>query len=273
VTIPQIITWALGNIEFVIIGLVLLSTVFNFIGSIGKATREAQRRAELEVERARTSAEMQRRQLEANPNTQSYEGYLQRTEQPDTTFNRPQQPPASSGAELKDLQAEILEALGMGTQTRTPPPVINDPQADLRRKLAEKMGRTQTPPTPPRPTPRPTPRPAPRVQRPQSDFEVYLESTQSDTLQRDSRPDSLGHSARQPHFDSPRSDPRNEGSEAYKGEGGVAVIQRPDAVNEVQGIGKERLATTSFTSGLTNPRNVAQGIIWAEILGKPRSRR
>ncbi|NJK44108.1 MAG: hypothetical protein HC933_07290 [Pleurocapsa sp. SU_196_0] len=271
-TIPQIITWALSNIEFVIIGLVLLSTVFNFIGSIGKATREAQRRAELEAERARTSAELQRRQLEANPNTQSYEGYLQRTEQPDTTLNRPQQP-ASSGAELKDLQAEILEALGMGTQTRTPPPVINDPQADLRRKLAEKMGRTQTQPTPPRPTPRPTPRPVPRAQRSPSDFEVYLDTTRPETIQRDSRPDSLGHSTRQPHFDSPRTDPRNEGSEAYKGEGGVAVIQRPDAINEVQGIGKARPASSSFTSALTNPRNVVQGIIWAEILGKPRSRR
>jgi hypothetical protein len=273
-TIGQILSWAFNNLELVIIGLVLLSTVLNFIGGLGKATREAQRRAEMEAEMMRRRAELQRQQTEANPDTQSYQGYLQRNERPDVTIGRPTPTPPSSQTELKDLQAEILEALGMGSSAQRPPPVINDPQAELRRKLAEKMGRAQTPATPPPPTPRPTPRPAPRVQRPSSDIEVYLDTTRPETLQRDSRPDSLGHSARQPHFDLPQNDPRLEGAQAYKGEGGIAVVQRPQAVGEVRGIGTARSnPASSFTAGLTHPRNVAQGVIWAEILSKPKGAR
>ena len=284
----QIITWILGNLEFVIIGLVVLSTVFNFLGGAGKQVREAQARGERERENQRRSGELSRQAAEADPNTQSYQGYLQRTNDAPATINRtPPAPPVvmqrpSSGPQLKDLQAEILEALGMKNVGMPPVGAPQDPQAELRRKLAEKMGRTQTPAAssaparsvPPKPTPRPVPRP---VSKPiESQIEIYLDQTRPEVLERDSVPDSFGHSKRQPHFDRPRNDPRNEGSVAFKGEGGVADILKPDAVNEVRGIGTAASAaanSASLARRLIDPRNAAQGVIWSEILGQPRSRR
>ena len=286
-TLQQIITWILGNLEFVIIGLVVLSTLFNFIGGAGKQVREAQARGERERENQRRSGELSREAAEADPNTQSYQGYLKRTNETPATINRTPPPPPvmqrpSSDPQLKDLQAEILEALGMKNVSMPPIGQPQDPQAELRRKLNEKMGRTQAPAAssaparsvPPKPTPRPAPRPASKPI--ESQIEIYLDRSRPEVLERDSVPDSFGHSKRQPHFDLPRNDPRNEGSVAFKGEGGVADIQKPDAVNEVRGIGTAATAaanSASLARRLIDPRNAAQGVIWSEILGQPRSRR
>ena len=285
----QIITWVFGNLELVIIGLVVLSTLFNFIGGAGRQVRDAQARGERERENQRRSGELSREAAEADPNTQSYQGYLQRTNEAPATINRtpPAPPPVmqrpSSDPQLKDLQAEILEALGMKGVQNPPPFAPQDPQAELRRKLAEKMGRTSSPAfpssaparsIPPKPTPRPVPRP---VSKPiESQIEIYLDQSRPENLDRDSMPDSFGHSKRRPHFDLPQNDPRSEGSVAYKGEGGVAVILKPDAVNEVRGIGTAASAaanSASLARRLIDPRNAAQGVIWSEILGQPRSRR
>jgi hypothetical protein len=281
-TLQQVISWVLGNLEFVIIGLVLLSTVFNFIGGAGKAMREGQERAEREAEMRRTGGERERQAREANPDTQSYQGYLERTRQPDATLERqtppsPPSPPARpNNTELKDLQAEILEALGMkGAQN--PPPFAGptDPQADLRRQLAEKMGRS-TPPPPPRQTPRPPPRPQPAPRKPiESQIEVYLDDSRPERLERDSVPDTMGYSRRQPSQKLPTRRPEDEGSTAYKGEGGVAVIQRPEGVNQVRGIGTQAQAAANASAlarRIIDPRNAAQGVMWAEILGKPRAK-
>ena len=288
-TLQQIITWVLGHLEFVVIGLVVLSTAWNFISGAGKAVRDAQARGEREADERRRSGEITRQAAEANPDTQSYQGYLQRTQQPDATINRiPPPPPVSTN--VKDLQAEILEALGMKNAGMPPLGSPQDPQAELRRKLAQKMGRDAAPSSsssgntvfsstpaktaPPRSTPRPPPRP---VSKPiESQIEYYLDSSRPEVLERDSVPDSFGHSKRQPHFDLPRNDPRNEGSVAFKGEGGVAVVQKPDAVNEVRGIGTAASAaanSASLARRLIDPRSAAQGVIWSEILGAPRSRR
>ena len=281
----QIINWVFGNLELVIIGLVVLSTIFNFIGGAGKQVRDAQARGERERENQRRSGELSRQAAEADPNTQSYQGYLQRTNESPATINRT--PPVvmqrpSSDPQLKDLQAEILEALGMKNAPMPPIGAPQDPQAELRRKLAEKMGRTQTPATssaparsvPPKPTPRPVPRP---VSKPiESQIEIYLDQSRPENLERDSVPDSFGHSRGRPQLKSQRNDPRNEGSVAFKGEGGVADILKPDAVNEVRGIGTAASAaanSASLARRLIDPRNAAQGVIWSEILGQPRSRR
>ena len=288
-TLQQIITWIFGNLEFVIIGLVVLSTVFNFLSGAGKQVREAQARGGREREMQRRSGELSREAPEANPNTQSYQGYLQRTNEAPATINRTPPAPSvvvqrpSSDPQRGDLRAEILEALGMKNAPMPPIGAPQDPQAELRRKLAEKMGRSSSAPAtssaparsvPPKPTPRPVPRP---VFKPiESQIEIYLDQSRPENLDRDSVPDSFGHSKRRPHFDLPQNDPRDEGSVAYKGEGGVAVILKPDAVNEVRGIGTAASAaanSASLARRLIDPRNAAQGVIWSEILGQPRSRR
>jgi type II secretory pathway pseudopilin PulG len=284
VTLSALITFLLSHLEFVVIGLVVLSTIFNFISGTGKSLREAQKRAEQEAELRRRGSQAQLEAREANPNTQSYEGYLRRTSQNPTAAQpapaptmqpRPTPPKYDSNnpQELKDLQAEIFQALGMkGTGSNGQ----SDSQAELRRAMDQKMGRATTPATPPRPVPpRSTPRPAPRApSKPiESQIEIYLDNSRPERLENDSVPDTFGHSKRQPHFDRPRSDPRNEGSVAFKGEGGVADIVRPDAVNEVRGIGVARTGPASLAVRLVDPRNAAQGVIWSEILGKPRSRR
>ena len=278
-TVQQIITWVLGHLEFVVIGLVVLSTVWNFISGAGKQLRDAQARGEREVDERRRSGEMSRQAAEANPDTQSYQGYLQRTQQPDATLSRmPPPPPPPVPPTVKDLQAEILEALGMKNAGMPPVGSPQDPQAELRRKLAQKMGRASAPsstpfsttPTktaPPKSTPRPPPRP---VSKPiESQIEYYLDSSRPETLERDSVPDSFGHSKRQPHFDLPAKS-------ADVNVGGVAMVQKPDSVNEVRGIGTAASAAmnaSSLAKRLIDPRSAAQGVIWSEILGQPRSRR
>lgn len=280
-TLQQLITWILGHLEFVVIGLVVLSTVWNFISGAGKQLRDAQARSEREADERRRSGEMSRQAAEANPDTQSYQGYLQRTQQPDATISRIPPPPVSPS--IKDLQAEILEALGMKNAPMPPLGSPQDPQAELRRRLNQKMGRGAAPSSgtpantvfsttpaktaPPKSTPRPPPRP---VSKPiESQIEYYLDSSRPEVLERDSVPDSLGHSKRQPHFDLPAKS-------ADVNTGGVALIQKPDAVNEVRGIGTAASAAmnaSSLAKRLIDPRSAAQGVIWSEILGRPRSRR
>jgi type II secretory pathway pseudopilin PulG len=280
INFPQIIQFILRNPEVIIIGIVILSSIFNFLNNSGKQIREAQRRAAQEEERRRRGFMADEERREADPNSQSYEGYLRRTEQPDATISKPTAPPIKE-QELRDLQADILEALGMGTQKPAQPAA--NPQEELRRKLAEKMGRTPTPTTtqmrPPPPTPRPAPRP---VSKPiqttiEPKIEVYLEQTRPERLGRDSVPDSLGHSKRQPHFDLPQNDPRLEGSVAFKGEGSAAVQRKPEGVASVTEVrGKEIVPTTQASrpkQRFVDPKDAVAGLIWNEILERPRSMR
>jgi type II secretory pathway pseudopilin PulG len=282
-SLPQIIQFVLRNPEVIIIGIVILSSIFNFLNNSGKQIREAQRRAAQEEERRRRGFMADEERRETNPNTQSYEGYLRRTEQPDATLSKPEPRPAPkqpNEQELRDLQADILDALGMGGQK--PAPTVN-PQEELRRKLAEKMGRSAAPTTtqmrPPPPTPRPAPRPAPKpIQTTiEPKIEVYLEQSRPERLSRDSVPDSLGHSARQPHFDLPRNDPRLEGSVAFKGEGSSAVQRKPEGVAAVTEVrGKQIVPNTApqrQRSRFADPKDAVAGLVWNEILERPRSMR
>lgn len=259
----QILNWVFDNLELVIVGLVLLSTFFNLIGSANKAARQTQKRLEAERERARQRADSVLTQREANPSTQSFESYLGRSTTPQASPKpsspRPAQGPSSE--ELKDLQAEILAALGMKNQASPPAPV--DPQAELRRKLAEKMARPATPSKPVQSSVRPRD----GSSRKDGDIQVYLDSSRPERLENDSMPDTLGHSKRQPHFDLP---PEPSARGVVNLQGNIASISRPNEVNAVQGIGTGM--RTGLVKGLVDPRNAAQGIIWAEVLGKPRSR-
>lgn len=267
-----IIQLFLKNPELFVIAFVVLSSVFNFIGGSGKRLREAQRQA-AETEEARRRGFMADEQTrEANPNTQSYDGYLRRTEQPDVTIGQP-------APTLKDLQADILEAL----QGKAAP----NPQEELRRKLAEKMGRSAAPQAPlgrgkpPPPAPAGMKRPPPRAtSKPiettiTSNIEVYLDSSSQEKLERDSMPDSLGHTQRQPHFDLPqRRDSSFEGAMAFKNEGGSTVT----ALKSIQEVrGKEIVPTARSGSRpatkFIDTKDAVSGFVWNEILSQPRSMR
>ncbi len=281
-----LINLLLKNPELLIIAFVILSSVFNFINQSGKRLRDAQREAQEAEERRRRGFMDQ----ETDPATQSYDGYLKRTEQPDATLAPPPRPTVSpkSEQELKDLQADILEALGMGTQKTTQ--ANTNPQEDLRRKLAEKMGRTtmQSAPQaplgrgkPPPPAPAGMMRPPPRAENKpiettiKPNIEVYLEQSKPERLEGDSRPDSLGHSKRQPHFDMPaRRDPSLEGSLAFKNEGGSTVV----ALKGIQEVRGKEIVPTARTSNVPqtrfiDTREAVSGFVWNEILDRPRSMR
>jgi type II secretory pathway pseudopilin PulG len=283
--LQQILQFVLRNPEVIIIGIVILSSIFNFLNNSGKQIREAQRRAAAEEERRRRGFMADEQKREADPNTQSYEGYLRRTEQPDVTLSKPitssSKPatPPINEKELRDLQADIFEALGMGGQKSAP--TVN-PQEELRRKLAEKMGRTaaptttqmRPPPATPRPAPRPTSKPVQSTIEPK--IEVYLEQTRPEALSRDSMPDSFGHSKRQPHFDLPQNDPRFEGSVAFKGEGSSAIQRKPEGVAAVTEVrGKQIVPSQSMRpkTRFVDPKDAVAGLVWNEILERPRSMR
>ncbi len=283
--IGQIIQFFLRNPEFLIIGFVVLSSVINFLGNSGKRMREAQETAAKAEELRRRGSMLETEQREANPNTQSYDGYLKRNDQPDTTLSRPPSPPQSS-QELKDLQADILEALGMGTQAKTS---SANPQEELRRKLAQKMGRTtpQSAPQaplgrgmPPPPAPAGMKRPMPRAENKPiqttitSNIETYLEQSRPERLENDSRPDSLGHSQRQPHFDRPQGlTPEQEGGSSIYGEIGSTVV----ALRGIQEVrGKEIVPTNRPVllnqKRFIDPKEAVAGFVWNEILSTPRSK-
>ncbi len=286
--LQSLINIFLKNPEFIVIAIVILSSVFNFINNSGKQLREAQRRAAAEEERRRRGFMLDEERREADPDTQSYDGYLKRTEMPSQTLSTPTN--TKSNQEMRDLQADILEALGMGTQPATP---ATNPQEELRRKLAEKMGRTTTmgqttvassamPQAPlgrgmpPPPAPAGMLRPPVRPDRKpiestiESNIEVYLEQTRPEVLGNDSLPDSLGHSKRQPHFDLPNKDPRVAENAALFSQ--LAPISR---VNEVRGkaIVETVGSVTRPAKQFINPKNAAEGIIWSEILERPLSMR
>ena len=282
--LQSIVQFFLRNPEFLIIGFVIVSSVINFLGNSGKRLREAQATAEKAEERRRRGSMLETEQREADPATQSYDGYLKRTEQPDATLSRPAPTPPINQQELRDLQADILEALGMGT-IQTPA----NPQEELRRKLAEKMGRTtaQSAPQaplgrgkPPPPAPTGMKRPPIRADRKPiettitSNIEVYLDSSSQEKLERDSRPDSLGHSKSRPHFDSPEGLlPHQEGGSFFPGELGSTVV----ALRGIQEVrGKEIVPTNrpvlSNTKRFIDTKEAVSGFVWNEILSTPRSR-
>jgi type II secretory pathway pseudopilin PulG len=258
VTINQLVTFLFSHLEIVVIGLVLLSTVFNLLTGGGRAAQQKAQR-EAEAERQRAALERARQQSSTPPVRQGQ----------------------ASQAELKDLQAEIFAALGMKGQGTANP----DPQVELRRQLAQKMGRAPAANTAPASTapaksvpPKNTPRPPPRAaSKPiESQIEVYLETSRQETLERDTTPNTLGYSQRQQaqRLPSEPSAAANYSARAVDPGGNIALINKPDDVNAVRGIGTSpRASGRSFASSLVDPRNAAQGIIWAEILGKPRSRR
>ena len=276
--LQSIVQFFLRNPEFLIIGFVI-----NFLGNSGKRLREAQAAAEEAEERRRRGSMLETEQREADPATQSYDGYLKRTEQPDATLSRPNPPPPNQ-QELRDLQADILEALGMGT-SQAPA----NPQEELRRKLAEKMGRTtaQTAPQAPLGRGKPPPAAPAGMKRPPvradrkpiettitSNIETYLDSSSQEKLERDSRPDSLGHSNRQPHFDRPKGlRPDQEGLSSMPGEIGSTVV----ALRSIQEVrGKEIVPTnrpvSSNTKRFIDTNEAVSGFVWNEILSTPRSR-
>lgn len=272
----QIIQFFIRNPEFLIIGFVVLSSIVNFLGNSGKRLREAQQAATQAEEIRRRGSMLETEQREANPATQSYDGYLKRNDQPDATLSKP-----VNSQELKDLQADILEALGMNTSKQA----SANPQEELRRKLAEKMGRSAVPQAPlgrgkpPPPAPAGMKRPMPRAENKPiqttitSNIETYLEQSRPERLENDSRPDSLGHSQRQPHFDRAKGlTPEQEGGSFFGEIGSTVVALR--SIQEVRG--KEIVPTnrpvSSNTKRFIDPKEAVAGFVWNEILSTPRSR-
>jgi type II secretory pathway pseudopilin PulG len=256
-----IINFVLRNPEILIVGLVILSTVFSFLSNASKSMQEAQRRVTEEAERRRRGLMQESLEREKNPNSQSYESYLERTSTPDSTLNRP---PPETGKSLRDFQSDIFEALGVPTNSST----SSNPQDDLRRKLAEKMGRTAPPPLVNQQRPRSQNNRREVAQSP-SAFETYLDKTRTEA--NDSRPDAFGHSRRQPHFDLPTKIDRPEGT--------AAIQTKPEGVATVLEVRGKSIETGQISNnsprvgGLVNASDAVKGLIWAEILERPRAGR
>ncbi len=263
--VPNIFNWILSNISFelLIVGFVILSTVFSFLSNAGKSMQEAQRRATEEAERRRRGLMQESLEREKNPNSQSYEAYLERTNTPDSTLNRP---PPESGKSLRDFQSDIFEALGVPTSSTT----SSNPQDELRRRMAEKMGRSAPPPPTNQSQQRSRAQSARReVAQSPGAFETYLDKTRSDA--NDSRPDAFGHSRRQPHFDLPNKIDRPEGS--------AAIQTKPEGVASVLEVRGKSIETGQLSNnsprvgGLINASDAVKGLIWAEILERPKAGR
>jgi hypothetical protein len=135
---------------------------------------------------------------------------------------------------------------------------------------------------PPPPAPAGMKRPVPRAANKPiettitSNIETYIEQSRPERLENDSRPDSLGHSKNQPHFDRPKGlSPAQEGLSALTaGEIGSTVV----ALRGIQEVrGKEIVPTnrpsSSYQKRFIDPKEAVAGFVWNEILSTPRSRR
>jgi hypothetical protein len=250
----SIIAFLLSNIEIVFVIIVVVGGVLSTISKAGKTLSDQQRRVmqDMELQRRRLLEEQAR--LEADPNTQSYRGYLDRTrpekledlyhEKEDSLFTGPpgKNIPAGSSStpgeqQLKDFQADILAALGMKGNETSP----KNAQDALRGQLAQKMGRTASQPS-------------------QAQVQQTVRSKAKSITT--APPVSTGiTSSLAPEMTAQKVTLMTDSN------AGVA-----NSSIQVKLEKKPRVVTSNSTQfGTTN--DVVRGIIWSEILGKPKSAR
>jgi hypothetical protein len=273
------------SIDTILTLLFVLYVIISFVSGAGRQVREAQRRAQ-ENTAERELRELEARQKrEANPDTQSYQSYLERTRQeklggdsvPDTLGHSRQRPhfdlPPGAGRDGNDRETfagDLARAGGMSEQER------------LRQEMARKMGRGAPPPTPP------------SHRQPQSLEDILREFTQTiegrqrpaQTTQQ-STPQTTGRAPSKPARPTPRPPARpetnpivptlraemtaNVSAAASEGQASVASVREPPAVRGTQTTGTLRTPTRGL--GTLGKEDLLRTIVWTEILQPPRSRR
>ena len=264
-----LLRFILDNIQLVILLLFVLSSLFSFVGRIGRASQEAQREAERQ--RQRSAQDAQRR--ETSPDTQSYQGYLERTRS--DKLERADDgdadlfPNRSGGLFADDVQ----QAGGMTEQER------------LRREMARKMGRTLPNATTAVPA---SPSVPPKPQSPWGDLlrelsEAFDQGQQPDTFGQPAKPEQAKPKPKPkprppsaPKVQQPRIESRLEAAmqPTVNVEGEAALVDVGRA-SKARTAANANPATASSIGSLIpkSSQDVTRAIIWSEILGPPRSRR
>ena len=276
------------SIDTILTLLFVLYVIISFVSGAGRQVREAQKRAQEEaLEREQRELEAQQKR-EANPNTQSFERYLERTRQdklegdsmPDTLGHSRQRPhfdlPPGAGRDGNDrgsFAGDLAQTGGMSEQER------------LRQEMARKMGRSAPPSTP-------TP---PARRQPQSLEDILREFTETvENRQRptqstptQSAPQTTGRAPSKPTRSTPRPPPRpdaspivptlraemtaNVSAAASEGQASVVNVREPPAVRGTQTTATSRTSTRGL--GTLGKEDLVRTIVWTEILQPPRSRR
>lgn len=252
----SILTFLLSHLELVFVALFLIGSFLNLINRAGKTLSDQQRRVMTETELQRRRLLEEQSRLEANPNTQSYSGYLQRTrpekledhdgdgmdDNPDGLFKDDPIPRTSSNTQptdqsMKDFQADILAALGMKPEASQPKSV----QDVLRGQLAQKMGRAST---------------------------SSAQSQSGQTVRSRAKSISAAQSAAtgitsslNPEITAQRV--------TFMTDSNAGVANSSLQVKQV----RENSTTTSNSTRFGTTNDVVRGIIWSEILKKPKASR
>ena len=244
---------------------------FRILSGIAKATSEAQKRAAQQAELERQGAELARKRLESDPNTQSMQSYLERTRPGQLEKNAPddfRQPsrPGSFGADLEQsgqvneqerLRREMARKMGnapasASTQSRQPQS-LEDLLRDFTKAVETRQPQAQTPMrqtpaqspgrTPPR-TPQ-TPRPAPRAVSAPIESSIRPSVTTSGAQDQGAVVNISAAAA-------------ERAIAAERESQGASVISK----------GSQTRSWSSATSG-----DIVRAVIWTEILNPPKSRR
>jgi type II secretory pathway component PulJ len=263
------------NLDTIITILVIGSFAFSIVSSLSKARSDSEKRAQEQARLQRELQELERKQREGNPDTQSMQSYLERTkparlEDGQDDFAQPtRQAPrpgsfaadvAQSGAvnEQERLRREMARKMGQNpsSTTASTTPARGQSLEDLLRDFTQAVeSRQSQPTTPTRPAtnqPRPSRPPAPTARPTPQNAPTTIEST--------IRP-SIGTS----------STLELQGSVVNVS---AAAAERAMALErEAQGasVVSRGSATRSWESATTG--DIVRAVIWTEILNPPKSRR
>jgi hypothetical protein len=225
---------------------------------------------ELEMQRRRKMLEEQLRQKQNSPQMagESIDAYLNRTrpdkledhdgdgrdDNPDGLFKGDPVPRSSSGTtnsdqSLRDFQADILAALGMKEVPNQNP----SPQDVLRGQLAQKMGRTP-------PAPNPNSASATQTRRSQAKS-ITKNQGGSSVIVPSNGGSSVITSSLTPEISAQKVTMMTDSN------AGVA-----NSSIQVK-LGREASTTTSNSTRFGTTNDVVRGIIWSEILNKPKASR
>ncbi len=251
-----------------IVALLLLSFLFSFVRNavappkVNPQSLETQRRQMLEQQLSEQNQKSPRRADEG------IDAYLKRTspekledhdgdgrdDRPDGLFKddpvpRTSSSTSSSDQSLKDFQADILAALGMKeTPTQNP-----NPQDALRGQLAQKMGRTAPPPNPNSASATQTRRSqAKSITKNQSGSSVIVPSNGGSSVITPSLA---------PEMTAQRVTMMTDSNAGVTNSSIQVKLER------------ERSTTTSNSTRFGTTNDVVRGIIWSEILNKPKASR
>ena len=257
-SLGSIIAFLLSNIEIAFVIIVVVGGVLNTISKAGKTLSDQQRRVMQDTELQRRRLLEEQARLEANPNTQSYSGYLDRSrpekledlyhEKEDSLFVGPPGkniPEGSSSGEqqLKDFQADILAALGMKGSENQP----KNAQDALRGQLAQKMGRSLQPSTP----------------------SQSQQTVRSKAKSINATPNTVITAAQNTVITSSLKPEMIAQKVTMMTDSNAGVANSSIQVK----LERKPSTTTSNSTQFGTTNDVVRGIIWSEILGKPKSAR